>query len=427
MPPLSNTPPGDARSLLAKTDLCVQCGLCLPQCPTYGLFRSEAESPRGRIALIQGSVNGAIGPDAALFAHLDHCLGCEACEAVCPSRVPFGAIMDTARAALEPARHRRPGARLLRRALLDGLVPRPAALRFTARLLRAYQRSGLQRALRRSGLLGTLRIAQAEALLPTLAPVRRWPEFTAARGPRRGSVALVTGCVASVADRPTLEAAVRVLSRLGFDVHIPAAQTCCGALHQHEGRPGRAKHLAQANVTAFGGSGAPVLVLASGCCAQLLRYGDLLGTAQAAGFAARVRDIGQFLVESDWPANVQAAPLRARVAVHEPCTLRNAVRQPDKPYRLLERVPGLELASATGAQCCGAGGAHLLHHADDAARLREPTLRAVRALRPHFLVTSNFGCAVHLAAGLREDPQAPQVMHPVTLLERQLDTRDTNR
>ncbi len=420
--PSTDKPEPSARSALqGKTDLCVQCGLCLPHCPTYALYRIEGESPRGRLALIQGALTGALHADARLSALLDHCLSCQACEAVCPSRVPFGEIMDEARAMLEPARHRTPAARLLRRGLLDGLVPHGAALRLAGRLLRVYQRSGLQAVARRGGLLGARRLADAEALLPPLAPVRRWRSRYAAQPPHRGVVALFIGCVASVADRPNLEAAVRVLTRLGFEVRIPRNQTCCGALHRHEAAPEAERRLARRNLEAFGDSDVPIVSLASGCCAQLVRYGTLLATPGGAAFATRVYDINRFLVESPWPADAQPAPLRARVAVHEPCTLRNALHGQDKPYRLLERIPGLDVIPlGGGAHCCGAAGAHLLHYAEDARRLREPKLQAVHALRPRFVVTSNIGCALHLAAGLRSDPQAPEVLHPVTLLDRQL-------
>ncbi len=420
MTPRTDHPEPSTRSTLpGKTDLCVQCGLCLPHCPTYALYRIEGESPRGRIALIQGALTGALHADARLLALLDHCLSCQACEAVCPSRVPFGEIMDEARATLEPARHRTPAARLLRRGLLDGLVPHGAALRLAGRLLRAYQRSGLQAVARRSGLPGGLR--EAEALLPPLAPVRRWRSRYAAQPPRRGAVALFTGCVASVADRPNLEAAVRVLTRLGFEVRIPRNQTCCGALHRHEAAPEAARRLARRNLEAFGDSGVPIVSLASGCCAQLVRYGALLATPEGAAFATRVCDISRFLVESPWPTGVQPAPLHARVAVHIPCTLRNALRGQDQPYRLLERIPGLDVVPlGGGAHCCGAAGTHLLHYAEDARRLREPKLRAIRALHPRFVVTSNIGCALHLAAGLRGEAQAPEVLHPVALLDRQL-------
>ncbi len=420
-PQTDNPEPGTRSALLSKTDLCVQCGLCLPHCPTYALYRIEGESPRGRIALIQGALTGVLHADARLLALLDHCLSCQACEAVCPSRVPFGEIMDEARTTLEPARHRTPAARLLRRVLLDGLIPHNAALRLAGRLLRVYQRSGLQTVARRGGLPEGLRVADAEALLPPLAPVRRWRSRYAAQPPRRGAVMLFTGCVASVADRPNLEAAVRVLTRLGFEVRIPRNQTCCGALHRHEAAPETAQRLARRNLEAFGDGDVPILSLASGCSAQLIRYGTLLATPGGAAFATRVCDISRFLVENPWPADARPAPLRARVAVHVPCTLRNALHGQDEPYRLLERIPDLDVVPlGGGAYCCGAAGTHLLHYAEDARRLREPKLRAIHALRPRFVVTSNIGCALHLAAGLRGDPQAPEVLHPVALLDRQL-------
>lgn len=412
--------PLDERALLRMTDRCVQCGLCAPACPTYALSREEAESPRGRIALIQGIACGALAADAHTLAHLDRCLECLACEDVCPSRVSFGTLMDGARALLERSRRRPRRERALRAVLLDG-VARPAALRLAGRALRLYQRSGLRAPARRSGALRGLGLDAPEALLPELAPVRRWHGRIPAQGPRRGTVALFTGCIAAVLDRPTLEAAVRVLTRLGFEVHIPSDQVCCGALHQHEGAPRAAARLARRNLAAFADPEVPIVTLASGCGAHLARYGTVWADDEAAAFAARVHDIHAFLAETPWPEDLPVAPLTARVAVHVPCTLANVLHRADAPRRILSCIPGLEVvALGGGTHCCGAAGAYVLHHPEEARRLREPKLAAVRALRADYLATANIGCALHLAAGLRGEPGAAEVVHPVVLLDRQL-------
>ena len=406
---------------LKDTDRCVMCGLCLPHCPTYGLSRDEGDSPRGRIALMQGLASGALPVGERLLGHLDRCLECRACEAMCPSEVPFGRLMDAARARAEPLRPRSPGSRRLRRWGF-ALLRHPRRLRALTVLLRLYQRSGLQWLARRSGLLRLLALAPLEARLPALQrPLAKRRHAPA--GPTRGRVALFTGCVEAVAGVDTQRAALRLLTRLGFEVDIPRDQGCCGALLLHNGAPGDAAERARANLAAFADPDlAAVLSTASGCSAQLAGYGALYGRedARASAFAGRAQDITQFLAELDWPEGL-LSPLPETVAVHDPCTLRHGLKQHRAVYRLLAQVPGLQTLTLneTGA-CCGAAGSHLLTQPDQADALRRPHLERLRTLGVRTLVSSNIGCALHLAAGIREAGLEIEVLHPVTLLARQL-------
>ncbi|MHB1239401.1 MAG: (Fe-S)-binding protein [Gammaproteobacteria bacterium] len=423
-PPNATRPPEGPRAaaLLAAADHCVQCGLCLPHCATYAVSRDEGESPRGRIALIQGLLTGRLQAQPRLLAHLDHCLVCRACESVCPSRVPYGTIIDGIRAELEPRRGRSAAQRLLRRVTLDGIVTHRKALHFTVALLRLYQRSGLQIAARRSGLLDRLGLAGLEALLPALPPMRPWKSRYRAHGSSRGTVALFTGCVATVLDRVTLEAAIRVLNRIGFDVTVPAGQACCGALHRHNGASEGARSLARRNLRAFADPALTAVVgVASGCTAELSEYAQLLSDEDDTAFPQRVWDITRFVADTPWPASVTPAPLAARALVHDPCTLTNVLRVPDAPYRLLERIPGLKVDPLPGnAHCCGAAGSQLLTDRAQAQRLLEPKLVALRAARPQFLITSNVGCALHFAGALGHGLNDLELLHPVALLDRQL-------
>ena len=406
---------------LKDTDRCVMCGLCLPHCPTYGLSRDEGDSPRGRIALMQGLASGALPVGERLLVHLDRCLECRACEAMCPSEVPFGRLMDAARARVEPRRPRSPGSRRLRR-LGFGLLRHPRRLRALAAALRLYQRTGLQWLARRSGLLRLLRLAPLEARLPRL----RRPLATgshAPAGPPRGRVALFTGCVEAVAGSDTQRAALRLLTTLGFAVDIPRGQGCCGALAAHNGVPELAAELARANLAAFADQGwMAVLSTASACAAELAAYGRQHGDrdARAPGFARQARDITAFLAEQDWPRDL-LRPLPETVAVHDPCTLRHGLRQHRAVYRLLERIPQLRLVTLndTGT-CCGAAGAHRLTQPALADALRQPQIERLRSLGVGTLVSSNIGCALHLAAGIREAGLEIEVLHPVALLARQL-------
>ncbi len=402
-------------------DLCVACGLCLPHCPTYRLTLDEAESPRGRIALMRALAQNELALSAAAESHMQHCLVCRACEKVCPSQVPYGHLVDATWGLIEARRPATSVQRRWRTKLLDRFITNPAGLQRIGKLLYWYQRSGLQRLLRASGLLSLFRISRAEALLPKLSPATPSTEFHPATGERKGAVALFTGCVASVLDNRTQKAAIRLLSALGYDVHIPASQGCCGALHLRTGEAEKAHGLMHRNLEVFAGKDLPIVTTASGCGALLREYDKHIVGNEASSFADRVTDIGQFLTQADWQ-RLRLKPLPKRVAVHDPCTLANVLRQEQAPYTLLKRIPGAEIvALPENNVCCGGAGAYPLTQPDMARRLCEDKIRHLREIGPDILVTSNIGCALQLEAGIRDAGLDVEALHPVVLLERQLE------
>ncbi len=405
--------------LLGHTDRCVKCGLCLPHCPTYGKTQNEGESPRGRIALIEGLANGRLALTPHLEAHLDSCLTCRACENVCPSEVQYGTIIDAGRALV--AAQRPPSAH---EKLLNRVVTRPSLLRLGARLLHFYQRSGLRSLARGSGMLKLTGMSRFDALLPPVPAVRILQEYYPALGAdKRGDVALFTGCVASLMDTQTLNAAIRLLTACGYGVHVPRTQGCCGALHMHSGAPQQAHALAMQNLDAFNGLKIDAIIsTASGCGAPLAEYHKMDDEdGELKGFSKKVRDISEFLASIPWPENVTFAPLEQRVAVHESCSLRHVLHQHAHPYTLLRKIPGIDVVGLPGnAQCCGAAGTYMITQPAMADALRQDKLAALQNSAAQLLVTSNIGCALHIAAGLREDGQEIAVIHPVTLLARQL-------
>ena len=414
--------PLSAPNDLKDTDRCVMCGLCLPHCPTYSLTRDEGDSPRGRIALMQGLDNGILPVSDQLFTHLDRCLECRACEAMCPSEVPFGRLMDVARARVRPLRPQTRWHRWQQR-LITGLLRHPGRLRAIATLLRFYQRSGAQWLTRRSGMLRLPGLADVEARLPALQRPLRAGTHTPS-SPTRGRVALFSGCIGSVADVATQRDTVRLLTRLGYEVGIPERQVCCGALLEHAGDPSGARGLADANLAAFDIAHLDAVIsTASGCSAHLAEYGTLYGASHpgATAFSRALQDIVTFLDQADWPADPALRPLPETIAVHDPCTLRHGLRQHRAVYRLLERIPQLQTLplNPTGA-CCGAAGSYMLTQPEMAAAIRQPHIERLQTLGVRTLVSSNIGCALHLAAGLREAGLEIEVLHPVSLLARQL-------
>jgi len=398
---------------LSATDRCVKCGLCLPHCPTFRLSGIETDSPRGRISLMQLMDNPEASWTPGLFHYLDRCLECRACEAMCPSKVPFGQLMDEARVRLETRRPRSPRRRWLRAAGL-AMLTSPARLKALGLLLGLYRRLGLQRPVDRAAWL-----PPALRRLNRLLPAQRSGAVVAQTSSveTRGTVQLFRGCVTSLIDAPTLDAARQLLIALGYRVTVPAGQTCCGALHQHNGDPRTAARLAQRNRLAFGDSSNPLLVTASGCAAQLIEYGALYGEA---GISGRAEDILHFLLAHE-PGALQFEPLELTAAVHVPCSHRNVLRQGRDVLNILARVPGLRTVPINPhGGCCGAAGSYLLTQPEVADQLRDELLATLRTSGASVLVTSNIGCCMHLQAGLREQGLDVEVLHPVVLLARQL-------
>ncbi len=387
------------------------CGLCLPHCPTYRKTGSEAESPRGRISLIQAMNSGRLEIDTTLRGHLDNCLLCRACENVCPSGVAFGSLMDDARSALGP----NPLAKEQRIPLQDIAIDKKRQ-RSEANKLWLSDRTGLRAIGRGLGVTRALGLERFEQLAPSIDRPHDWQAYYPARGETRGDVALFTGCFGDMFDQATLDAAIQVLNAYGYGVHVPTTQTCCGALHEHSGQHSQAQQLAQQNLAAFGALNIEAVIsCASGCGSQLSEY------PQKAGGALAVEDISQFLNRIDWPASQSLRPLNKTVAVHEPCSLRNVLKQTAPVYALLARIPGLNVTPLAGNEfCCGAAGSYMIDHPEMADSLRADKVAAVRQTAPDLLVSSNIGCALHIAAGLRQDKQRIEVIHPVRLLAQQL-------
>lgn len=400
------------------------CGLCLPHCPTYKLLRDEAESPRGRLSLMLALAKNDLPLSAGLETHLARCLDCRACEKVCPSYVVYGQALDSARALIESRRTASTMPMNRSVTLIQWLVEKPARMRRLGKLLRLYQGTGLRWLLRKSHALRLVGLNRLDAAVPELQARRTFAESYPAKNGAKGRITLFTGCQAGLTDQQALAASIRLLNRMGYEVQIPPAQGCCGALHLHNGQTAKAAELMRGNLAAFADGNDTIVSVASGCAATLGEYGKYLEDDKSAEkFSGRIRDINQFLADASWPDDVVFHPLPRRIAVHDPCTLTNVLRQENKPYALLAKIPGAEIIPLPENNvCCGAAGTYHLTQASIAEQLRAPKIGHLQRLAPDILVTSNPGCATFLAAGLREAGLAVEVMHPVTLLERQLKT-----
>ncbi len=400
-------------------DICVKCGLCLPHCPTYRISGLEGESPRGRIALMEGLSSGRLPAGGRTAMHLESCTGCLGCETICPAGVPYGELIDLGRAVLRYRGHR---SNRWNRAL-QALARRPRLSRALLALLRLSRRLGAPRLGQWIGLDPGTSLGRILLRLPAPPPHRsagRLRQASLSGHP----VMLFTGCVSSALDRQTLDDAVGVLASCGYRVEIPRAQDCCGALDLHDGRPERASRLADKNLAAFGAGGIPVLTVASGCAATLDEYGRLKG-AQGEDFRCRLDDLGSFLHERWSKASPDLSPLAARAALLEPCTARNNRRRKDHNADLLRRIPSLDLhVLRPGFGCCGAAGHHFITRPEQADAIVAPILEQILGLDPDFVLVSNVGCALHLAGALASVRHRAAVLHPISLLRRSLDAGD---
>lgn len=401
---------------------CVACGLCLPHCPTYNLLHDEAESPRGRLSLMLALAKNDLPLSAKLEGHLARCLDCRACEKVCPSYVAYGRALDSARALIVSQRAASTGPAHRSVALIRWLVEKPARMRRLGKLLRLYQGTGLQWLLRKSHALRLAGLNRLDAAVPKLPAQKTFAEIYPVTNRPKGRIALFTGCQASLTDQPVLTASIRLLNRLGYETRVPPEQGCCGALHLHGGQAEKAAELMRRNINAFANGSDAIVSVASGCAATLCEYEKYLEDEEsAAKFSSRIKDINQFLADAVWPENIAFHPLPGRIAVHDPCTMTNVLRQENKIYALLGKIPGVEIIPLPENNvCCGAAGTYHLTQAPIAEQLRAPKIDHLGRLAPDILVSSNPGCAGFLAAGLREAGLVIEVMHPVTLLEKQL-------
>ena len=407
---------------------CVHCGFCLPACPTYNRLGNEADSPRGRLHLMQAVVDGRIDAGSDAFqTHIDRCLGCRACEPVCPSGVEYGALLELAREAATAARP----ASLLSRALLKVMASSVLRLPFflSGRVLRGTGlASGGARLLPDWGRLRSARLA-----LSMLAATRRWRPLEGGPKPGRssddaptapegrGRVGLLSGCVQEGLYARINRATERTLRANGYEVVVVDGQDCCGALHAHGGELDRARALALRNVKAFEAVDVDyVAVNAAGCGAAMKDYGTLFELDQAnrervSELAGRVRDVTELLAQAG-PRRGAAVP--CTLAYDHPCHLLHGQGVERAPLDVLSAIPGVEVRVVEDAsECCGGAGIYGMTHPDLGGEIGRDKVRSVRAEQSEAVCTPNAGCMMQIGAGLRLEGASEGVIHPVELLD----------
>jgi glycolate oxidase iron-sulfur subunit len=383
------------------------------------------DSPRGRVYQMVQVAEGA-PITAAYVEHIGLCLACRGCESACPSGVPYGRMVEHARADIEAHVPRGRFARRLRAFLFGRLIQSRALLSLAGTLLYLYEASGLKTLARAMGLMKMLgRLGNVAQLAPSAQPPFFFSQIGKtfpADGVRGHRVAFLSGCVANISFARLHEASVRVLQRNGCEVVVPAGQGCCGALHLHSGLPADARALARRNIEALrGGTFDAIISNSAGCGAMLKEYGELLaGDAAyhtaAQKFAAQVRDITEFLASIE--LNSQMGTVDAVVTYQDACHLAHGQRIRGAPRKLLTAIPGITLEELPGADlCCGSAGSYNVVQNEMSMQILAHKMEAVNRTRATIIATANPGCELQLEAGVRLHGKGQRVMHVVELLD----------
>ena len=420
---MTNTPAFDDHRppSLDLVEDCVHCGFCLPTCPTYSIWGEEMDSPRGQIYLMETGLAGEPMTDT-MVGHFDACLGCMACVTACPSGVQYDKLIEATRAQVE-RRHERTRPEKALRAAIFALFPYPQRLRLLRGPLRLYQHLGLDRAVRRSGVLERLpKLSALESLAPRLGRRVSIPDLVPARGQRRAVVGMLLGCVQRELFPDVNAATARVLAAEGCEVVVPPAQGCCGALSVHNGRETEASRFARGIIDTFDQAGVEyVVVNAAGCGSAMKDYADLLAddpaySERARSFAAKVRDVSEILVELGPVAPRHPLPMVA--AYHDACHLAHAQGVRAQPRQLLAGIPGLETREIADPEiCCGSAGVYNLLQPEPARELGDRKAAAVLATGADVLVTANPGCLMQVASSVERSGGTIAVAHTVEVLD----------
>ncbi|MBD2867047.1 (Fe-S)-binding protein [Paenibacillus arenilitoris] len=428
-----------AKTLQIKLDYdqltnCMRCGFCLPACPTFRETGLEQESPRGRIALMKAVADGMMDPDRTFQEQMNHCLGCRACEPACPADVKYGQLIEQARDAIEDhAQHGLP-VKGIRSFFFKGIFPHRARLKALGGALAVYQKSGLRKIVRGSGIMKLLPapMREMEQILPDASSqgvVERLGTLLPAKGDKIARVALFRGCIMDVMFADTNVHTAKLLSEAGFEVVIPNEQGCCGALHAHSGELEMARRLARSNLEAFKAAEADYIVSnAGGCGALLVEYDHLLQQDSdcrelAEWFSSRVVDVSQLLFErgrlprfADDSASAQEP---VTITYQDSCHLRNVMKSPDAPRRLMKQAANVRFVEMKEAdRCCGSAGIYNVTQPEMANEILAHKMEHASRTGARYLLTSNPGCLLQMKLGVLKHggSERMEVKHVVDFL-----------
>jgi glycolate oxidase iron-sulfur subunit len=410
---------------------CMRCGMCLPHCPTYRETFLETASPRGRVALVRKFQEGDLEISERFLEYLSLCLDCQACASACPCGVNAGELVAEFRCEQKEGG----GLTFMEELILRKLLPHPDRLEKSLVPLRLYQSSGLQKVVRKLGLLKMFppKMERMDSLLPALPkrPLRQGlQEVTPAVGEERGKAGFFLGCVMSLVFSGASHATVRLLSRLGYRVITPKSQKCCGAPNVLALDRKGLIDAARFNTDLFADHDLDIIVTdCGGCGAELKKYGHRLeGDERAAAFSAKVRDISQILAERAADLEGQLKPLPVKVTYHDPCHIAHCQGIRQEPRKLIRMIPGIDYRELEDADaCCGSAGTYNIEQPEMSDQVLQRKVDRIRSTGADFLVTGNPGCLLQLKKALENATPAVKVIHLTELLVMSLDGRDDIR
>jgi len=406
-------------------DRCVHCGLCLNACPTYRELGVEMDSPRGRIYQMVQIATGAVPMNNEYMQHMDLCLACRACETACPSGVQYGKLIEAARTELNAVREKSWLHRTVENFAFNTLLPSRLLLKLMGGGLYLYQTLGLQALVRATGVLKLMGLDRIEQLTPQAQMPMSFGSLGRvfpAEGVKRHKVAMLAGCMQNVFFARLNDATIRVLQKNGCEVHVPAAQTCCGALAAHAGHRDTARRMARQNIDALLGQGYDALISNTGGCGSTLKeYHELLEHDaayhdKAHRFIKLMKDVNEFLGSLD--LNPKLGRIEATVTYQDSCHLAHGQKVVKQPRALIQKIPGLKFEEMPNANiCCGSAGIYNVVQNEMAMEVLTSKMRNVNMTKATRIISSNPGCMLQLRAGESMHGQGRQVQHVVELLD----------
>ncbi|MEH7129545.1 (Fe-S)-binding protein [Neobacillus drentensis] len=400
--------------LYDETSKCVQCGYCLPVCPTYLTMKKETHSPRGRINLIKMVGEGRITDLTVLEDPINLCLGCRACEVACPTEVEYGSILEAAKVALEKRKTYSVPIRMIRKTVLNKIFPSKSSLNLISNSYWLFEKTGLKKVMRKTNAMKKLpyHLGEFEATMPpAVSPKIRseFGSFVKAKGERKYVVAFFTGCVMDAMFKKINNLSIKLLSEVGCDVYIAEKQTCCGALHAHTGEMDDAKELAKKNITAFEEVNADYIVNnAGGCGAMLHEYSELLKDEpdwkeRAAVFSSKSKDISQILVACGGIKNIKPRS-NERITYQRSCHMTNVQKVTEEPLQLLKCIPEVELVEMKNANmCCGSAGIYNIVNYDESMKILDEKMKNMKETKANVIITTNPGCLIQMKLGVERE------------------------
>lgn len=407
---------------------CMRCGFCLPACPTYVMTgQDEAHSPRGRISIMKALREGQVLWDGSIENALDVCLGCRACEPACPAGVQYGTLIEEARHAVVAVKDTGVKERIVRKVVFDGLFADQKKMKRAVGLIRLYQKTGLQKVARATGMLKLLprQMAEMERVMPPISGKQRmFKKKTTYK------VAFFTGCLMDTMFQKTNDRTVELLELAGIDVDIPGNQQCCGALHGHSGEIPKAKRNAEKNIQAFHHREYDFIVQnAGGCGAFLSEYEKLLDSEEAKAFSAKIIDVSSLLMLVGFDQQLRQVSQEAigTVTYQDSCHLRNVNGVWKAPRDLIQSVPGFtytEMPNAAG--CCGSAGIYNILQPEMSEKILAEKMKGVKQVGPSVIVTTNPGCLLQMKVGIEREGLNGQVeaVHIVDFLYEAMKTNE---